>query len=189
MRVVHLVERGDGRSRHRRRRRSRQLACDVGDGLRPLGSTQPRAGRRLVQGLSVSRGSAAACRWLGLTTVAPSGRSSRRPVSPYATRVCVVLPCRTLCQVPAATRSGPADPARDRASPGTPKASYKASTLRRRAVERDSGGACGSRRAPERSLARLAAPDLRPAEEEALVAGEAVDHRRRRARPATAGRP
>ena len=60
------------------------------------------------------------------------------------------------------------------------KARYQASTLRTTPLTRNSGGLCGSvssrwRSAPSRTLA---APGLGVGEEEALVAGEAVDHRR-----------
>ena len=82
------------------------------------------------------------------------------------------------------TRCGPAARASDRACcPGAGlKAAYQGSRLRTTAA-RCSDGECGSvsSRWQQIRLAIFAPPDLGPAEIEALVAGEAVDHRRRRA--------
>ena len=52
--------------------------------------------------------------------------------------------------------------------------------LRTTPLIRNASGLCGSVRMPlaDQVLALLAAPDLRPGEEEALVAGHSVDDRR-----------
>ena len=66
-------------------------------------------------------------------------------------------------------------------SPGfTSKAWYHASMLRTDAVDAELGPACGSvsTSCAASSSRILRAPHLRPAEEEALITGEAVDHRR-----------
>ena len=52
--------------------------------------------------------------------------------------------------------------------------------LRTAPLIRNSAGLCGSvsTRCAQGALAVQAAPDLRPGQEEALIAGQAVDHRR-----------